>query len=425
MKVLVVGAGGREHALTWGLARDGTVDRLFVAPGNVGMSADAVRLPIGAGDLDGIVDVVAREGIDLTVVGPEVPLVAGLADRLEANGHAVFGPTADGARLEASKAWTKELCVRHGIPTARAVAVHDLDAAREALDGFAAPHVIKVDGLAAGKGVVIAETREEAESAVRAALVDRSFGDAGDVVVIEEFLRGPEVSAFALADGHDILPLVLAQDHKRAEDGDRGPNTGGMGAYSPVGFVDETMERRIVEEVFSPTIEALRSEGVRYRGVLYAGLILTEQGPTLLEFNCRFGDPETEVIVPRLASDLGELLMACAGGDLRGHRAVWRPEACVTVVIASAGYPGPYESGVEIAGLDAACEVDGVVVFHAGTEERDGRVVTAGGRVLAVTALGADLRAARERAYEACSRIRFDGMRYRRDIARAAAEEAT
>jgi phosphoribosylamine--glycine ligase len=425
MRVLVVGGGGREHALVTGLARSPRVERLFAAPGNAGIAADAVRVPLEADDLDGLVDVVEHERIDLTVVGPEVPLVAGLADRLEAAGHPVFGPRAAGARLEGSKAWTKELCRRYGIPTARAVTVDDVDAGREALDGFEPPYVVKADGLAAGKGVVIAETRAGAEAAVRASLEERAFGEAGAVVVIEEFLEGPEVSAFALTDGIDVLPLVMAQDFKRADDGDRGPNTGGMGAYSPVGFVDDATEQRIELDIFARTVEALGSEGVRYRGVLYAGLILTVGGPRLLEFNCRFGDPETEVIVPRLASDVAELFLACAEGSLRGHAVTWRPETCVTVVIASGGYPGAYRTGLEIEGLDAASEVADVTVFHAGTQVRDGRVVTAGGRVLAVSALGPDLRAARERAYQACSRIRFEGMRYRRDIARAAAEEAT
>jgi phosphoribosylamine---glycine ligase len=424
MKILVIGAGGREHALTWGLAKNTTVDRLFVAPGNAGIAGEATRVALAADDVDGLAAFVERERIDLTVVGPEMPLVAGLADRLEAAGHAVFGPTADGARLEASKAWTKELCLRYEIPTARAVSVRDVDGGHEALGAFDAPFVVKADGLAAGKGVVVAQTRNEAENALRAAFVERAFGSAGDVVVIEEFLEGPEVSAFALTDGRDVLPLVMAQDFKRAEDGDRGANTGGMGAYCPVGFVDAATEAAI-EAIFERTVRALRSEGIRYRGVLYAGLILTDDGPKLLEYNCRFGDPETQAIVPRLASDLCQLLLACTDGTLGGYRAHWRPEACVTVVVASGGYPGPYETGFEIHGLEAAAEVDGAIVFHAGTQERDGRVVTAGGRVLAVTALGTGVGQARDRAYQACSLIRFDGMRYRRDVARRAAEEAT
>jgi phosphoribosylamine---glycine ligase len=425
MKVLVVGGGGREHALTWGLARNPTIDGLFVAPGNAGMSSDAVRLPVATDDLDGLVGLVEREAIDLTVIGPEVPLVAGLADRLEAEGRAVFGPSAVGARLEASKAWAKELCFRYGVPTARSLTVRDVAAGREALDAFDPPYVVKADGLAAGKGVVIAETRADADVALRACLDEHEFGEAGDVVVIEEFLMGPEVSAFALTDGRDVLRLAMAQDFKRAEDGDVGPNTGGMGAYSPVGFVDGSTERRVADEIFARIVEALRTEGVRYRGVLYAGLVLTAEGPKLLEFNCRFGDPETQAIVPRLDSDLAELLLACTEGNLGAYRAHWRREACVTVVVVSAGYPGRYETGFAIDGLREAALVEGALVFHAGTEEREGRVVTAGGRVLAVSALGADASEARDRAYEACSRIRFEGMRYRRDIARRAAEEAT
>jgi phosphoribosylamine---glycine ligase len=283
--------------------------------------------------------------------------------------------------------------------------------------------VIKADGLAAGKGVVIAETREEARGALEASLVERAFGEAGARVVVEEFLTGREVSAFALTDGRDVLPLVMAQDFKRVGDGDAGPNTGGMGAYSPVSFIDDATAERIWNDVLRRTVAAMDAEGVPFQGVLYAGLMLTADGPKVLEFNCRFGDPEAEAMVPRLRSDLGELMLACTEGNLEDHRAVWAPEACVTVVIASGGYPGEYPTGVPISGLDEANGVEGAVVFHAGTEERDGRVVTSGGRVLAVTALGTTIDRARTTAYEACSRIRFEGAHYRRDIARTAAED--
>jgi phosphoribosylamine--glycine ligase len=424
VRVLVVGGGGREHALVWRLAQNPTVERLLAAPGNAGIAGEAHCVPIRADDVPAIVELVEREDVDLTVVGPEMPLVAGLVDELLARGRRVFGPTRAAARLEGSKAWTKELCERHGIPTARSVTVSDAAAGREALDAFDAPFVVKADGLAAGKGVVIAETREEAVVALDAALVDGVFGPAGARVVVEEFLEGREVSAFALADGRSVLPLAMAQDFKRAFDEDTGPNTGGMGAYSPVPFVDEAAAERIREDVLVRTIEAMDEEGVPYQGVLYAGIMLTADGPKVLEFNCRFGDPEAEVLIPRLRSDLGEVLLACTEGNLSDHRAVWADEACVTVVIASAGYPGEPRTGVDVAGLEAAGRVDGALVFHAGTQERDGRVVTSGGRVLAVSGLGSGIEHARETAYEACSRIAFEGMFHRRDIAqRAAAEE--
>jgi phosphoribosylamine--glycine ligase len=423
MRVLVVGGGGREHALVWRLAQNPTVDRIFAAPGNAGIAQEATCLPVAADDVPGIEAIVERESIDLTVVGPEAPLVAGLIDELEATGNRAFGPTRDAARIEGSKAWTKELCERYGIPAGRSRAFTEVAPAVEYLDALEPPYVVKADGLAAGKGVVIAETRAKAVAALEACLVDRVFGDAGATVLLEEHLKGPEVSAFALTDGRDVLPLAMAQDFKRVGDGDAGPNTGGMGAYSPVPFVDDATAARMWDEVLVRAVRAMASEGVRYRGVLYAGLILTQEGPKLLEFNARFGDPETEVVVPRLRSDLGELLLACVEGNLRNYRAEWAPQACVTVVVASGGYPGEYRTGLPISGLEAAAEVEGVVIFHSGTAERRGRVVTSGGRVLAVSALGDDLAEARTRAYEACERISFERMHVRRDIAERVAEE--
>jgi phosphoribosylamine---glycine ligase len=417
MRVLVVGGGGREHALTWRLAQNPTLDRLFAAPGNPGMAAVAACEPIDPDDVHAIVDLVERESIDLTVVGPETPLVAGLVDELEAAGRWAFGPTKEGARIEASKAWTKELCAKYGIPAGRSRAFSELAPAVAYLEEVEPPYVIKADGLAAGKGVVVVDDRNGAVAALRACLVERAFGDAGAVVLVEEHLDGREVSAFALTDGRDLVPLVLAQDHKRAGDGDRGPNTGGMGAFSPVPWVDEATEDRIWEDVLRRAVRAMRGEGVRYRGVLYAGLMVTADGPKLLEFNCRFGDPETQVIVPRLRSDLAEMLLACLEGNVGDYRSHWSPETCVTVVLASGGYPGPYDTGFEIRGIPEAERIEGVTVFHAGTAERRGRVVTAGGRVLAVSALGATAAEARERSYEACSLISFPGMHYRKDIA--------
>jgi phosphoribosylamine--glycine ligase len=423
MKVLVVGGGGREHALVWRLAQNPTIDRLLAAPGNAGIARDATCVPVDVRDVRAIVDVVERERVDLTIVGPEVPLVAGVVDELQGAGRLVFGPSGAAARIEGSKSWAKALCQRHGIPVARGTTATTTARAEEALDAFAPPYVVKADGVAGGKGVVIAEDRAAARAAIAAALDAGAFGAAGATVLIEEFLTGREVSAFAVSDGRDVLPLGLAQDFKRVGDGDSGPNTGGMGAYSPVPFVDEPTERRIVEEVLTRTVRAMESEGVPYRGVLYAGLMLTETGPVVLEFNARFGDPEAQVVIPRLGSDLAELCLASAEGNLSVYRANTSPRACVTVVLASAGYPGEVRTGSEIAGLEEAEALEDVLVFHAGTAERRGRVVTSGGRVLSVSALGRDLAQARTRAYEACSRISFEGMQYRRDIAAKAAEE--
>ena len=422
MRILVVGGGGREHAIVWRLAQNLTVDRLFAAPGNPGIAVDATCVPVDPDDVRGIIDLVERESIDLTVVGPETPLVKGIVDELDAEGHRAFGPTREAARIEGSKAWAKELCHKYGIPAGRSGSFTDLDQAVSYLDELEPPYVIKADGLAAGKGVVIADDRSGAIAALRACLVERAFGEAGAIVVVEEHLTGREVSAFGLTDGREVVPLVLAQDFKRAGDGDSGPNTGGMGAYSPVPWVAEGVERRIWDDVLVRTVRAMESEGVRYAGLLYAGLMVTEDGPKVLEFNCRFGDPETQAIVPRLRSDLGEMLLACVEGNIGNYKALWASEVCVTVVLASGGYPGPYGTGFVIDGLDQAGTIEGVFIFHAGTAERRGRVVTAGGRVLAVSALGATAKEAGDRAYEACSRISFRGMHFRRDIAAAVTE---
>jgi phosphoribosylamine--glycine ligase len=419
-----VGGGAREHAFVWRLAQNPTVDRLYAAPGNAGIAREATCLPIRADDLDGIAGAVDRERIDLTIVGPEAPLVAGLVDLLESRGDRVFGPSRAAARIEGSKAWAHELMERHGIPSARSASFTDVGAALMHLERLGdAPVVVKADGLAAGKGVTIAEGRLAAEAAVRSCLEARAFGDAGARVVIEERLEGPEVSAFALSDGRDVLPLALAQDFKRAADGDAGPNTGGMGAYSPVPGVPAEVERAIWDGIVRATIRGMEREGVRYRGLLYAGLMLTADGPKVLEFNCRFGDPETEAILPRLRSDVGELVLATVEGNLASYKAHWTEEACVTVVLASDGYPGDHATGFPIEGIDEAEELEGVVVFHAGTERRAGRVVTAGGRVLAVSALGSSLVDARGSAYRAIERISFEGMQHRSDVAARAAEE--
>ncbi|HKI29250.1 MAG TPA: phosphoribosylamine--glycine ligase [Actinomycetota bacterium] len=423
MRVLVVGAGGREHALAWRLARDPAVERVLAAPGNAGIAREASCFDVAADDVDGLLALVERERVDLAVVGPEGPLVAGLADRLAAAGYPVFGPSGEAARLEGSKGWAKDLCQRYGIPAAGSLSAATMSEGLRALDEFGPPYVVKVDGLAAGKGVVVTEERNEAVRAVQLALAPGEFGDAGSTVVVEEHLSGREVSAFALADGATALPLGFAQDFKRVDDDDAGANTGGMGAYSPVPFVDEAIAERIRTEILERTVRALAEEGIAYRGVLYAGLMLTAEGPRVLEFNCRFGDPETQVLMPLLRSEPAELLLACARGDLGNAEAELRPGACVTVVLASGGYPGPSETGFAIEGLDAAEGVEGATVFHSGTAHWRGRVVTAGGRVLSVSATGASIAEARDRAYEASARLRFEGMRHRTDIAELAAKE--
>jgi phosphoribosylamine--glycine ligase len=417
VRILVVGGGGREHALCWRLAQSAMVDRLYAAPGNPGIAELATLVPVSAGDVTGIVDFAERESIDFTVVGPEAPLVAGLADEMQARGMAVFGPTREAARLEGSKVWARELCERYGIPAPRSRSFTEVEPALAFLDDLSPPYVVKADGLAAGKGVTVAPDRAAAHQALQDCLVKKVFGDAGRQVLVEEYLQGAEVSAMALTDGRTVLPLALAQDYKRALDGDMGPNTGGMGAYSPLGFIDGETESRIEETILGAVARALVGEGIRYRGVVYAGLMVTPDGPKVLEFNCRFGDPETQVILPRLVPNLGELLLACAEGNLADYRVTWTPDACVGVVLASAGYPGPVQAGKPISGLERAGELEGIRVFHSGTAVRDGRVITAGGRVLTVTALGPTVDEARARAYESCSMIRFEGVSYRTDVA--------
>ena len=422
MRVLVVGGGGREHALCWGLARSPQVEELHAAPGNAGIASIAeCHATAAADDVAAQVTLAGSLRPDLVVIGPEAPLAAGLADELRAAGLSVFGPGREGARLEASKAFAKELMVRHGIPTARAATFTEPEPALAFVDELGGAAVVKADGLAAGKGVTVAASRDEAVTAIRASLVEQAFGAAGAQVVIEERLEGAEVSAFALVDASSWLPLALAQDFKRVGDGDSGPNTGGMGAYSPLPWIDAETERAIWR-IVGATVEALRADRVAYGGLLYTGLMLAPEGPKVLEYNCRFGDPETEVVIPRLGTEVATLLEATAADRLADVKVDLVDDAAVTVVIASGGYPGTYGTGIPIDGLDAASTAPATAVFHAGTAERDGRVVTAGGRVLAVTGWGASLADARARAYEAASKISFDGMILRRDIAAAASE---
>jgi phosphoribosylamine--glycine ligase len=424
VRILIVGGGGREHALCWRLAQSPSVDRLYAAPGNAGIAELATLVHVSAGDIPGLVEFAERESIDLTVVGPEAPLVAGLADEMESRGMPVFGPSREAARIEGSKVWARELCERHGIPAPRSRAFEDLESAMAFLSELSPPYVIKADGIAAGKGVVVAEDEGVARTALEAALVHRVFGDAGVKVLVEEYLEGTEVTAMALTDGRAVRQLALARDYKRARDDDEGPNTGGMGAYSPVPSAGGDIEAEIEEKVLGPAVRALDEEGIRYRGVLYGGLMLTKEGPKVLEFNCRFGDPEAQVVLPRVVVNFPELLLACLEGNLSHYQVSWTEAACVGIVLASAGYPGPVQTGKAISGLAEAAALSDVQVFHAGTARRDGKVVTAGGRVLTVAALGKDHDEARSRAYEACSQISFDGMANRSDVAAEASRGA-
>ncbi|HWO93659.1 MAG TPA: phosphoribosylamine--glycine ligase [Dehalococcoidia bacterium] len=415
MRVLIVGSGGREHALAWKIGQSPKLDALFVAPGNAGIARLAAAVPSVRSD-DEIIALARGERIDLVVVGPEAPLATGLVDRLLAAGIAAFGPTAGAARIESSKAFAKQLMFQHGIPTAAARIFDDPDEALAYVRTLEAPPVVKADGIASGKGVTVPATREEAEQAVVRAMLDREYGAAGARVLVEERLEGREASAHALSDGRHVLQLPFARDYKRALDGDRGPNTGGMGAYSPLEDVTPELEETVQRTVTEPTIAALAAEGAPFRGLLYPGLMLTPDGPKVIEFNARFGDPETQVLLPRIESDLLDLLWACATGDLGEARLRVSPKAAVGVVMASGGYPGPYRTGVPIEGLESVD--DDVLVFHAGTALNDsGQLVTSGGRVLTVVALGDTVAQATARAYDNVGRIRFEGAHVRRDIA--------
>ena len=417
MKVLVLGGGGREHALCWALDRDPSVTEVLCAPGNAGIAQVARCVDADPSDTALIRELAVREDVGLVVVGPEAPLVAGVADALEPAGVPVFGPSREGAMLESSKSFTKDVLAAAGVPTARHWSGTDPDEARKALDDFAPPYVVKADGLAAGKGVRICSDRSEAEAAVQEMLVDLVFGEAGSRLVIEEYLDGREISLLVLCDGETVVPLVPAQDYKRALDGDEGLNTGGMGAYSPVAGFGAAEAQQACDELVKPVADELRSRGTRYVGVLYAGLMLTAEGPKVLEFNVRFGDPETQVVLPRLRSPLGAVLLACAKGELASQPLEWDDRACVTVVLASGGYPGSYDTGALISGLDDAAQVDGAVVFHAGTRHEGDDIVTAGGRVLAVSGLGGNVEQARATAYSAADLISFDRLHRRSDIA--------
>ncbi|HEU4480587.1 MAG TPA: phosphoribosylamine--glycine ligase [Actinomycetota bacterium] len=417
MKVVLLGSGGRESALAWALDRSRAVEQLVVAPGNAGTERIAENIDIDASDRHAVLNLAKRVGPDLVVVGPEAPLVAGVGDALRAERYPVFGPDSEAARIEGSKTHAKDLMERAGIPTASARAFADRDEAVAYLEEIGAPYVIKADGLAAGKGVVVTSDWDEAVAAVDERLVHGAFGDAGRIVLIEEFLDGEEASVIAFTDGKSIVPCEPAQDYKRIGDGDSGPNTGGMGSYSPVPACPPALIDTICDGVIRPMVEETAEHGAPFVGALYAGLALTAKGPRVIEFNARFGDPETQALMPRLASDFAEVAMATASTELAGVSLEWRPERCVSVVLASAGYPGGYETGRSIEGIDEAEAMDDVAVFHAGTAWHDGRLVTAGGRVLAVSALGSTYAAARARAYDAAAKIHFEGKYVRGDIA--------
>ena len=415
MKVLLVGSGGREHALAWKLAQSERVDKLYCAPGNAGVAKVAERLDIQATDLDGLARFARGERIGLTVVGPEAPLVEGIVERFERDGLRVFGPSRRAAELEGSKVFAKRLMRRHGIPAADYQVFEDLDKARAYIEERRCPLVVKADGLAAGKGVIVCSTPEEAADAAERVL-GGEFGEAGARVIVEERLVGEEASILALTDGRTIAPLASCQDHKPALDGDKGPNTGGMGAYSPAPVVTDEIMERVIREVLVPTVHGMAKADRPYKGVLYAGIMVTAQGPKVLEFNVRMGDPETQPLLVRLESDIVPLLEAVIDGTLDEQELRWDERAAVCVVMASGGYPGKYEKGNVITGLAEAAKEPDTMVFHAGTAEKDGNIVTAGGRVLGVTALGDTIKDAIDRAYKVTGLITWDGVQYRRDI---------
>jgi len=417
MNVLVVGGGGREHAICWKLAQSPRLDALYCAPGNAGIAKIAACLPVAAEDIDGIVRAAAEHAIDLAVIGPEVPLAMGIVDALEAAGVKTFGPNKSCSRLEASKSFTKAFLARHKIPTARYKEYTDAAALKKDIGIFGYPMVLKADGLAAGKGVVLAEDAEEAEKTIEDMMESRRFGDAGAKVVVEECLRGVEASMLCFVDEHTIVPMESAQDYKRVWDGDKGPNTGGMGSYSPSLLFDDALMERIRREILEPTLAGFQADGLPFKGVLFIGLMLTEDGPKVIEFNNRFGDPETQAVLVRLKSDLLDIFEAVCDNRLAEAEIRWSEQRAVCVVAASGGYPGSYEKGKVISGLDDVDE--DIIVFHAGTKrDEDGRIVTSGGRVLGVTALGEDNDAARAKAFANVEKISFEGMQYRRDIGR-------
>ena len=419
MRILLIGGGGREHALAWKLVQSPKVVKLYAAPGNPGMAllqkCECINLNVD--DLEGVADYAEEKSIDLTVVGPEAPLVAGLADVFKRRGLPVFGPSKAAAQLEGSKAFSKELMAKYNIPTAFFKICEDIETAKAYVEEKGAPIVVKADGLAAGKGVVVAMTKAEALEAIDEMMGDHKFGAAGARLVLEEYMEGEEASLLAFTDGKTVVPMIAAQDHKRVFDGDEGPNTGGMGTYAPAPVMTDILRLKATELILKPVVEAMAKEGTPYQGCLYAGLMIKGDSVKVVEFNCRFGDPETQVVLPLLDGDLAEIMLACATGTLDKAEVAWHDKAAVCVVMASGGYPESYEKGKEITGLAAAEEDKDVVVFHAGTKEAEGKIVTSGGRVLGVTAVDSSIKAARDRAYAAVEKIAFEKNFYRKDIA--------
>jgi phosphoribosylamine--glycine ligase len=417
MRILVLGSGGREHALVWKLRQSPRATKVYCAPGNGGIADDAECLPADLKNLDSLVAVASQLRPDLTVVGPELPLTLGVVDEFTRRGWPVFGPTKTAAQLESSKSFAKEFLQRHHIPTAHYAICDSVDEVRAALPHFHPPVVVKADGLAAGKGVVIAQSKEEAVGVAAEMLSGKMVGEAGSRVVLEECLKGDELSFLVLSDGERVAPLVAAQDHKRVDDGDTGPNTGGMGAYSTAAIIDDKMRDWLINHIARPVVEGMKAEGAEYKGLLYCGLMMTARGPMVLEFNCRFGDPETQPILMRLESDLVEALEASIEGRVSDGDFKWSSDASVCVVMSSGGYPGTFAAGKKISGVGEAAKIDGVKVFHAGTTKRDAAYYTSGGRVLGVSARAPELEIAVRRAYDACAKISFDGAHYRKDIA--------
>jgi phosphoribosylamine--glycine ligase len=421
MRILVIGSGGREHALVWKIAQSKLADKIFCAPGNGGIAGIVECLDIKAEDIPKLLEFARKEKIDLTVVGPEAPLASGIVDEFRNYGLKIFGPVRKAAQLEASKVFAKELMAKYKVPTAAFRIFQDVQGAHKYIDKIGAPCVIKADGLAAGKGVIVAKSADDAKQAVSAMMQEKIFGDAGNKIIIEECLEGQEASIVVITDSKEVIALVSSQDHKRVFDNDQGPNTGGMGAYSPAPVVTSALFKEILDKIVYRTIDGLVKEGIDYQGVLYAGVMLTGQGPKALEFNVRFGDPETQAILPRLKSDLVETMLAASDGKLsRVRNLEWEPLACVCVVCASGGYPGNYEKGKEIFGLQEAAKLPGIVVFHAGTQLKNNKIVTSGGRVLGVTGLGNTIAEAIDKTYQAVEKINFQGMHYRRDIGKKA-----
>jgi phosphoribosylamine--glycine ligase len=418
MKVMVVGGGGREHTLVWKIKQSPLVKKIYCAPGNAGIERIAVCINIPAEDIEALAEFALSEEIDLTVVGPEAPLTMGIVDEFEKRGLKVFGPSKKAAEIEGSKVFAKELMERYGIPTAHYRVFDDPIEAGEYIKDKGAPVVVKADGLAAGKGVIVALTEDEALEGVKRIMKDREFGRAGDRIVVEEYLEGPEVSILAFTDGNTVIPMVSAQDHKRVYDNDRGPNTGGMGAFAPSPVYTPDIARVVENEILKKTIEAMKRENRPYKGVLYAGLMITSKGPNVLEFNCRFGDPETQAVLPLLESDLVPVMQAVIDGRLDEAEIRWKAKKAVCVIMASGGYPGKYEKGFKISGIEEAEKIEGITVFHAGTAKEGNSIVTAGGRVLGVTALGDNLDSAARLAYKGVEKISFKGAHYRKDIGR-------